>query len=366
MALALRMGERGLGQTAPNPSVGAVIVRTAEGGPAEVLARAWTQPGGRPHAETEALRRAGEGARGATAYVTLEPCSHHGRTPPCAQALVAAGIGRVVIGERDPDPRVSGRGIALLQSAGIAVSEGVLADGARWLHLGHSLRVTERRPFVLLKMALAADGAVPRGRDGKPLWATGPRARAYGHLLRARCDAILVGAGTVVADDPELTCRLPGLAARSPIRIVLDPGLRSLTVDRKLVRGARNVPLWVMIGEEAPTDCRSALEKAGVHLFSMTMQHGRLPVAAVLERLAGKGLTRLLVEGGPETWQAFLAAGLVDEAVIFRAGGHATLADGAGPDFEHLTGLTSAVPLELAMSEPVGTAHCWTFRRQGV
>ena len=218
MAIAARLAERGLGSTAPNPAVGAVVVEPSTG---IVLGRGWTQPGGRPHAEPEALARAGARAAGATLYVTLEPCSHFGKTPPCVDTIIAAGVKRVVCGIEDPDPRVAGRGIARLRDAGIEVVRGVLRERCHSITLGHILRVTERRPFVQLKMAVDAEGNVPRGGGGQPTWVTGALSRARGHLLRARADAILIGHGTLIDDNPELTCRLPGLAARSPVRVVL-------------------------------------------------------------------------------------------------------------------------------------------------
>src|SRR5262245_11268238 len=205
MEIALAVAERGLGRTAPNPSVGAVIVDETSG---EVIARGWTQPGGRPHAETEAIRTAGVRARGATMYVTLEPCSHYGKTPPCAEAIIAAGLRRTVCAILDPDPRVSGRGVRMLRAAGVVVERGVLAEQAHRITLGHILRVAERRPLIQLKMAIGADGKIPRGPGKQRVWVRGPGARAHGHLLRARADAIMVGGGTVADDDPELTCRL--------------------------------------------------------------------------------------------------------------------------------------------------------------
>ena len=318
MAIALTMARRALGTAAPNPAVGAVIADEATG---ELIARGLTQPGGRPHAETEALARAGAKARGATLYVTLEPCAHHGKTPPCADAVIAAGIKRVVIGTGDPDPRTHGDGIARLEAAGIKVAVGLSADEARWVTLGHILRVTERRPFVQLKMAVAADGTVPRGAGGRPQLVTGAAARAVGHRLRAECDAILVGSGTARDDDPELTCRLPGLAARSPIRVVLACTL-GLPPDLKLIRTAREVPVWIFAGEDADADQVRAFEAAGVRV--LRVQGGRgtaLPLKAVLARLADEGVTRLMVEGGATVWQAFARQGLVDEVVLFQAGG---------------------------------------------
>lgn len=265
MRVALAMARRGLGTAAPNPAVGAVVADEATG---ELIARGWTQPGGRPHAEPEALRRAGERARGATLYVTLEPCAHFGKTPPCADAIIAAGVRRVVIGVGDPDPRTRGDGIARLKAAGIAVEVGLDAEEARWVTLGHILRVTERRPFVQLKMALAADGTVPRGANGRPLMVTGAAARAYGHRLRAECDAILIGAGTARDDDPELTCRLPGLEGRSPVRVLLSRAL-DLPDGLKLVRTARDVPTWIFTGEDASVERMRALEAAGVRILRL-------------------------------------------------------------------------------------------------
>ncbi len=220
-----------MGNTAPNPSVGAVIADEATG---EVISRGWTQPGGRPHAEADAIRWARGRARGATMYVTLEPCAHHGQTPPCADAIVAAGLSRVVVGTADPDPRTAGKGIALLRAAGIAVTEGVLGVEAKWITLGHILRVTQGRPFVQIKMALDARGEIARGSRGRPSWVTGSEARARGHMLRARTDAIIVGVQTVLDDDPELTCRLPGLTYRSPDRVILDFNLRTPSTAKVL------------------------------------------------------------------------------------------------------------------------------------
>lgn len=316
MTLALLMARRGWGATAPNPSVGAVLADEATG---EVIARGVTQPGGRPHAEVEALARAGDRARGATLYVTLEPCAHHGKTPPCAEAAVAAGVGRVVIGVEDPDARVAGQGISLIRDAGVRVEVGLMAEAARWATLGHILRVTERRPFVQLKMALAADGMVPRGAGGRALFVTGPEARAQGHLLRAEADAILIGGATARDDDPELTCRLPGLGPRSPIRVVLSRRL-DLSPGLKLVRTAREVPVWAVTGDDADPERVRALEAAGVRVVQGSALGDRLDMRDVLAILADGGVTRLLVEGGAGVWQAFAAERLVDEVVLFQAG----------------------------------------------
>lgn len=320
MAIALRMARRGLGQTAPNPAVGAVVVDEIT---REIIARGWTQPGGRPHAEPEALRRAGERARGATIYVTLEPCSHFGKTPPCADAIIAAGIARAVVAIEDPDPRVAGRGLDRLRAAGIAVTRGVLADEAHWMTRGHIVRVTERRPFVQLKLALGADGMVPRGSAGKPVWVTGPDARAHGHLLRARADAIFVGAGTLRDDDPDLTCRLPGLAHLSPIRLVLARCVAGVDTS-KLARTARQVPVWLFCPADAASEALASLETLGVRIYCMPKVGGRLWLPAIMEALVAEGITRLLVEGGPAMWRAFSDASLVDEVALFHARGQAS------------------------------------------
>lgn len=318
MALAIHLAERGLGSTAPNPSVGAVIVRPEPGG-ALVLARARTAPGGRPHAETQATSFAGAAAKGATLYVTLEPCAHHGKTPPCADAIIAAGIARVVGGTGDPDPRTAGQGFAKLRAAGIEVVEGVCAAEARWVTLGHILRWTEKRPFVQLKMALDAAGSIARGAQGKPVWVTGEEARAGGHLLRAEADAILVGAGTIREDDPDLTCRLPGLEGRTPLRVVLDPAL-SISVGARLLQSAARRPILVIHAESADLGRADALRRAGARLASVPMAAGHLDLREVLAFLAGEGINRLLVEGGPKVWRTFLTAQLVDEVVVFRQG----------------------------------------------
>jgi diaminohydroxyphosphoribosylaminopyrimidine deaminase / 5-amino-6-(5-phosphoribosylamino)uracil reductase len=314
MQVALGVAVRGLGRTAPNPSVGAVIANEHTG---EIIARGWTAPGGRPHTQTQAIARAGARARDATMYVTLEPCSHYGATPPCADAIVSAGLARVVCAIEDPDPRVAGRGLSRLRQAGIAVERGLMVEAAHWIAAGHILRVTERRPLVTAKLALDADGAVPRGGEGKPAWATSEAARAQGHLMRARADAILVGRRTVLDDDPLLTCRLPGLEARSPVRIVLARELAGLENSR-LAQTARQHPLWVICGEAADA---KALSATGAEILPTRLVAGEFWLPAIMEALVARGITRLLIEGGPATWSAFSRAGLVDEAILFHARG---------------------------------------------
>ena len=333
MAIALAMARRGLGSTAPNPSVGAVIADEATG---EMISRGWTQPGGRPHAEKEALRRAGERARGKTMYVTLEPCAHTGRIPTCSDSVVAAGIARVVCALPDPNHIVAGHGFEQLREAGIEIDVGLFGTRARWVTLGHMLRQTEHRPFVQIKMAVSADGKVARG-GGAPVWVTGPAARADGHLLRAEADAILVGGGTARSDDPELTCRLPGLAERSPIRIVLSPR-RGLPTNAKILSTGAS-PVWLVTG--APLGHgETELAARGVQIVHVPETlHGAGGMQAVLHTLAVKGITRLLVEGGPRTWTHCLEAGVVDEAVIYQsnatgpADGLVMIKDGLAADF---------------------------------
>ncbi len=312
MALALALGRRGLGQTWPNPAVGAVLVKDGA-----IVGRGWTQPGGRPHAETEALRRAGDAARGATMYVTLEPCSHHGKTPPCADAIVAAGVARVVSAIEDPNPEVAGKGHARLRAAGIVVDVGVGADGARRDHAGHIRRMRDGRPHVMLKLAVSADGkAGAAGR--KPIAITGEAARERVHLLRAQSDAIMIGVGTALADDPLLTCRLPGMGKISPVRVVLDSALR-LPPGSRLAKSAREVPVWVIAAADASKAREDALRAEAVEVFRSAGKGGRLDLSAVLRLLAGRGVTRMMVEGGPTLASALLAADLVDEAQLFHS-----------------------------------------------
>lgn len=308
MAAALSLAARNLGEVWPNPAVGCVIVD--QGG--HVVGRGWTQRGGRPHAETEALKMAGARAKGATAYVTLEPCSHHGKTPPCAEALVAAGIKRCVAAIEDPDPRVSGCGLAKLREAGIAVETGVLAAQARDLNAGFFKRNLEVLPQVSLKLATSLDGHVAT-RSGESRWITGEAARMFGHRLRATHDAIGVGSGTVLADDPELTCRIPGLLDRSPVRVVFDRRGRTPAKAKLL---STSQPTWIVT---TPGIIKKQIQKP--HEAIEVNENGE-PLAWLrqsCEALAQLGLTRLLIEGGPTLATAFLEAELVDKLYWFRA-----------------------------------------------
>ena len=324
MRAALSLARRGLGRVWPNPAVGCVIVAKSGVAKNSVVGRGWTRPGGRPHAETEALRAAGSLARGATAYVTLEPCSHHGRTPPCADAPIDAGVTRVVSAMRDPDTRVAGNGHARLKAAGVQVDCGVCEADARRLNDGYLRRLLDNRPLVTLKIASTLDGRIALG-NGDSQWITGPEARARGHLLRARHDAILIGSGTALADDPSLTCRLAGLESRSPVRVVLDSRLR-LPLDSQLATSARETPVWVVTGNQADDSQREGprerLSALGVDVLDVASDgEGRPDVAAVLKLLASRGITRLLVEGGGGVLSSFLRTELVDRLVWFRAGG---------------------------------------------
>ena len=346
MELALTLGRRGQGRTWPNPSVGAVVVKDGV-----IVGRGWTQAGGRPHAEPEALRRAGEAARGATLYVTLEPCSHVGKSPPCAEAVIAAGIARVVSAIEDPNPEVAGSGHANLRAAGIAVDVGLCAAEAAHDHAGHFRRIRDRRPHVILKLAVSADDKI--GAAGrKPIAISGEAAKTRVHLLRARCDAILVGIGTVLADDPLLTCRLPGMEARSPVRVVLDRALRMPGASR-LVHSARQTPLWVMASELAEAPAAAMLGAAGAEVIRVaeTVTSPGLDLPAVLHALAKKGITRLLAEGGSRVASSFVAADLVDEVWLLR-GPEAVGADGvAALDALPLAAITQSPGFKVRASE---------------
>lgn len=315
MAAALALARRALGTTWPNPSVGCVIVKHGT-----VLARAATAPGGRPHAESQALAIAGEDARGACAYVSLEPCAHHGATPPCAEALIEAGVARVVVACRDPDPRVSGRGLAMLRAAGITVVEGPGAATARYLNAGFFSRITRRRPLVTLKTATSLDGRIALA-SGESRWITGEAARAFGHLLRAQHDAVLIGSGTALADDPALTVRLPGLSTRRPVRIVIDSAAR-LPSTGQLAQTASEYPVWLIHAEGGAPDVdrrAEGLAAQGVVTLAVPADHGRVDLAAALGLLGSRGLTRILVESGGVLAASLLKAGLVDRVAWFRS-----------------------------------------------
>lgn len=312
MAHALSLGRRGMGRTWPNPSVGCVIVKDGR-----VVGRGHTAPGGRPHAEPQALALAGDAGRGATAYVTLEPCSHHGQTPPCTDALIAAGVARVVAAVEDSDPRVSGAGFKALRDAGIAVDLGVCAAEAAQDHAGFFLRQAEGRPWVTLKLASSFDGRIATA-TGESRWITGPEARRLVHGQRARHDAVMVGAGTARIDDPSLTVRDFGAVAQ-PVRVVVSR-LIDLPLMSQLARTAREVPVWICHGPDAAPETRQAWDGLGARLFPCALSGRQVSARAVLQALGAAGLTRVFCEGGGTLAATLLSAGLVDELVGFTAG----------------------------------------------
>ncbi len=347
MRAALGLAARNLGQTWPNPSVGCILAQHEI-----VVGRGWTQIGGRPHAETEAIRRAGAAALGSTAYVTLEPCDHYGRTGPCSLALIESGVSRVVVAVEDPDPRVSGSGIARLRASGIDVSIGLLADEAAALNQGFLCRIAQHRPMVTLKLATSLDGRIATA-SGASRWITGEASRAYAHLLRSQYDAVLVGTGTALADDPRLDCRLPGLGKRSPVRIALDRHLR-LALDSNLGRTAASHPSWVVTSDSADEQRRTEFQMAGFEVIPVaTGADGLLDPVEMLREFGRRGLTRLLVEGGGRLAASLVAAGLVDLIYWFRA---PSLIGGDGR--EALAALGVATPDEAPRFLLSRTARC--------
>lgn len=310
MRVALALGRRGLGRVSPNPAVGCVIVKDGR-----ILGRGITQEGGRPHAETEALRQAGAEARGATVYVTLEPCSNYGRTPPCAAALVAAGVARVVIGCGDPDPRVNGKGINWLREAGLDVVVGCLQDEALEDHLGLYRRIRDRRPMISLKIAASQDGKIAAA-NGSSRWITGKEARAFGHLLRASHDAVMIGSGTLLADDPDLTCRLPGMTERASLRIVLDRRFRAGLGGALTTSASPEKPVLLITSETGLKTARVLDQRSGLQILALPDETS---LADMLAWLSDHGLTRILVEGGATLSTALLRNDLVDRIYWFTA-----------------------------------------------
>ncbi|MDQ0327229.1 diaminohydroxyphosphoribosylaminopyrimidine deaminase/5-amino-6-(5-phosphoribosylamino)uracil reductase [Rhodopseudomonas julia] len=326
LAAAIRLGRLSLGEAAPNPAVGAIAVKDGA-----IVGRGRTAIGGRPHAETAALAEAGDRARGGTLYVSLEPCAHHGRTPPCADAIVDAGIARVVMPIRDPDQRVDGKGVAKLRAAGIEVREGLLAEAAEEAHQGYLMRTIEGRPYVLLKLAVSADEGIGLKGSGQ-IAITGPLARRHVQALRSRVDAILVGAGTLRADDPLLTCRLPGLMARSPVRAVLS---RSGVLPEHAKMFVAGPDTWVLSPRPPSLVMQELMEARDGALRWLVLNGEGDNVGAALARLGTAGINTLMVEGGAQTAAAFLEAGLVDELLLFRSsadlGGERIAAFANGP-----------------------------------
>lgn len=324
MAAAVALARRASGRVWPNPAVAALIVDESGDIPV-VRGRGWTQPAGGAHAEVRALRDAGEASRGATCYVTLEPCSHHGRTGPCAVALAEAGIRRVVVGLSDPNPRVSGRGVAILREAGVEVVVGVGEKLAAAHHAGFVRRMSEGRPHVVLKLAVSRDGYIGRKNDGQ-VAITGEDVRRRVHLYRAECDAIMVGIGTALADNPSLTCRLPGLEGRSPVRVVLDPRAE-LPLDGKLAATAGKTPVWVVVANDAEFERTDALSARGCMVIRVAPDEaGRISPKVALRALGQRGITTVILEGGSRLARSFLDADAVDEAMIYHGG--ATVGNG--------------------------------------
>ena len=318
MGLAIALGSRNLGLTWPNPSVGAVLVEAASGA---IISTGVTQAGGRPHAERVALAAAGTRAEGAILYVSLEPCSHHGKTPPCTDAIIASGVSRVVTPEPDPDPRVAGRGHELLRAAGVEVVTGVARVAASRANRGHICRVTHGRPWLTLKIARTSDGDA--GMHGQRLLITGEPANARTHMRRAHSDAVMVGIGTVIADDPRLNVRLPGMEDRSPRRVVVDSRLR-IPVGAALVATARSRPASVVCTEAAPVEAERRLRDAGVEVIRVGAgTDGRVDLAAALAALGERGITRVLCEGGPHLADALATADLADDVILITASARA-------------------------------------------
>ncbi|APH72974.1 bifunctional diaminohydroxyphosphoribosylaminopyrimidine deaminase/5-amino-6-(5-phosphoribosylamino)uracil reductase RibD [Aquibium oceanicum] len=323
MAAAIRLSFRHLGLTAENPSVGALVVRTGQGGPV-IVGRGVTAPGGRPHAELQALAEAGDAARGATAYATLEPCSHIGRAPPCADALVSAGVARVVIATLDPDPRVTGRGVAILRKAGIEVVTGCMEGEARRAMAGFLSLKARGRPFLTLKLAVSADGMLGRKGEGQ-VAITGPLARTAVQTMRLEHEAVMVGVGTAIEDDPLLTVRLPELEDRSPLRVVVDP-LARLPDTARMLSGRPGSTL-VLTTEKAPRRSLDLLRRKGAGLHTIASDYrGRMEPREILRMLGVLGIKSVFLEGGAETARRFLDAGLVDRLLLFK--GAATVGEG--------------------------------------
>ncbi len=312
MAAAERLARRGFGRVWPNPSVAALIVCQDEGN--ILVGRGVTSRPGMAHAEVNALTQAGERARGATCYVTLEPCSHYGRTPPCALALIEAGVKRVVVGMLDPNPRVAGRGVAMLREAGIDVVVGVREAAMKVLYRGFTYRQIRLRPQVFLKLARSKDGFIGRKGDGQ-VRISGPLSMRKVHGFRAEYDAILVGSGTALEDDPQLTCRLPGLAGRSPVRVIVDRRAR-LPLGSKLVQTCASVPVWLICGNDADPGKIEDLAAAGIKIIRVPADGKGVDPAVILSALAMRGVTRLMVEGGARMAASFLQADLVDDLCV--------------------------------------------------
>ena len=351
MRHALQLAARGLGRVWPNPAVGCVLVKDGR-----IVGRGWTQPGGRPHAERVALDQAGPLARGATAYVTLEPCAHHGKTPPCAEGLIGAGVSHVFSALTDPDPRVAGKGHALLRGAGIVVEEGLCADEARQQNRGFLKRITQGLPMITLKLATTIDGRIAT-EAGESRWISGPGARRAVHLMRMTHDAVMVGSGTALADDPDLTVRDLG-AVHQPVRVVVDSGLRCAPNGR-LGQTARANPVWLLHGPRVDGRDWAATQ---ARLLEIAMVDGHLDLRAAMAALAEQGITRVFCEGGAGLAAALVRAGLVDELITFTAGALMGEEGRAAMGALHLCALADAPRLRLVSQMAVGGDVHTTWR----
>lgn len=358
MAAAIRYSRWHLGRTGTNPSVSTFVVQSVDGEPV-IVGRGLTARGGRPHAETQAISEAGDKARGATAYVSLEPCAHHGSTPPCAQGLINAGIKRVVAATTDPDDRVSGRGYAMLRDAGIEVEESVLAEEAQRALAGYLTRRVKNRPHITLKLALSCDGKIGR-RGGGQVAITGAVSAAMNHITRATTDAILVGIETVLEDDPSLTCRLPGLERRSPTRIVLDRNLR-LPLDSALVRSANDVPLIVATATDPADERHRRLRQAGCQMVACETDGRGIALPELMDDLAGQGIFSVIVEGGAAVARSFLDAGLVDKISLYE--GNLTI--GPGGIAAPLSPANMVAGFLLVETLQYGDDRCRVYERTG-
>lgn len=356
MRAALGLARRGLGRCWPNPSVGCVVVKDGR-----VVGRATTAPGGRPHAETQALAMAGAAARGAIVYVTLEPCCHQGATPPCTDALIAAGVIRVVVATLDPDRRVSGAGLAQLRAAGIIVEHGLLSDEGDEVAAGFFHRVLQGRPLVTLKLATTLDGRIAT-KSGESQWITAEPARRMAHAMRGRNDAVMAGVGTVMADNPDLTCRLPGFENVPTVRVVADSHLRTPLMSR-LVASAHVHPTWILTRDGADPARRRAMESAGVTLINVGPAEPGVDLSQSLQALAERGLTRLMVEGGASLAAALLRADLVDRIAWFHA---PTVMGGDGWPAARPFGVTALADMprfERVSAQAAGVDFFTEFRR---
>ena len=313
MGLALRLARRGLGNVYPNPSVRCILVKENR-----VVGRGWTQKGGRPHAEVMALRQAGEASQGATAYCTLEPCAHFGKSAPCCDALINAGVSSVVVAMRDPDPRVDGRGLEKLKRSGIKVKEGICSEQALKIMEGFLSVVRTGSPVITLKIAMSIDSRIST-KNGESKWITGEASRKYGHLLRANHDAILTGIGTIITDNPRLDCRLKGLEERSPVRVLLDTNLR-VSMNSNFVGMARDKDTFLFTSVKTDEAKREKLVALGLKVVTLCVdEDGQLPVRKCLKVLAKNGITTILIEAGGQVASSLVRHDLVDKLIVYRA-----------------------------------------------